>query len=174
MPQLTDYNSHNPSPDMVKRGREFGAWFRTALHNADQNPSSLAAKLKISKSTTYALKKDCIGPDGRYRKPSEGMIKTVARGLNANEAEAMRIMGYDVNRLKFGSVPDALTNLAPDKQQALAQLVEMLSCADEAHPTTLKAGDKVYIGESGGRTLELTNDILKLLEREARLQERQK
>lgn len=124
-------SGYAPSPVMISRGQAFGAWFRLALQMRGVNVNVLSQQMGVSRQLLYAYRNDCMGADGRYRRPSEAMIRKIAEAASASADDGLRCMGYlgSVDP-GAGGVPRELSALPPAAQQLLARAVEMIARPD--------------------------------------------
>jgi SOS-response transcriptional repressor LexA len=158
----------NPSPEMLARGKAFSAWFRSALKLSPyKNVSQLAAamsshfKREVPRQSLYPFEKDCISGDGRFRRPSEKMIREIATVLGANADDGIAAM-YG-KRPEFPGVPSAIANLPGEVQAALATFVTMLSPTDVVMLPVVggvSAGNGATILEHTGERIAVLREMI--------------
>jgi SOS-response transcriptional repressor LexA len=150
-------SAENPSPQTIERGRDYGRWFRSALERSGLNINVLSQKLQISKPLLYAYRDDCIGSDGRFRKPSEAFTRKFATETHAVAADGLKAMGYSYDAEP--SIPSPLAALSTDIQVQLAKLVQTVNAGDFIRlPVVGKAGAGISVAN-----LELIRERMPVL-----------
>lgn len=137
-----------PTEEDLARGREFGAWFRAACSAAGLTPSALAKRTDISGGYLYNLANDGIKiVDGMtlYKRPSEEVVRTLARELRADLVSGLKAAGYDAD--PQAPLPGVLSSLPIEMQHNLANIIDHLAEAKALGMSGAKAAGLTVIKE---------------------------
>ena len=113
------------TPKELERGKAFAAWLSNAISAAQTNAYQLSLEKDLPSSTyIYWLLDNGISNIGEYKRPSEDVVRALARHLNANLNDGLKAAGYDAS-----SAPHMVSELASlpiDIQHDVADLVRKL------------------------------------------------
>lgn len=93
MARTADYDTLDPSPEILERGKKFSQWLTTGLRESPySNVSQLATAMGRSRQTLYPFFNNCIAGDGRFRSPGENITKSLASFLGLNWQDGVAII----------------------------------------------------------------------------------